>query len=189
MNDERIAKDENAVDYFAVLNEERRPWLDLDALKQKYQKLTLALHPDVRLESRETGDFTSVTEAHRVLSDPRLRLRHLLQLEGVEPGDKKRVPDDIAELFPAVAKVVQEADALLTKSAAASNALSKSLLRAEAAKQHTALKATLTDLQQLESKSLGELRDLNDSWHHDRRATLGRLQEIQQSLAYAGTVA
>ena len=33
-------------DYFALLNEPRRPWLDADLLKQKFLALASDLHPD-----------------------------------------------------------------------------------------------------------------------------------------------
>ncbi len=167
-----------------MLGEERRPWLDLATLKQKYQKLALALHPDTRPKGHDADDFAVIIEAHRVLTEPRLRLRHLLQLEGVQSEGKQPVPHDLADFFPRLAKVLQQTDALLAKSATATNALGKSLLRAEVVQQQAAIKTNIVDLQQLEDESLADLRDLNDSWRRDRPATLRRLQEIHQRLAY-----
>ncbi len=179
-----MAKPDHGLDYFAVLGEERRPWLDADALKQKFQKLTLASHPDARLEDEDVNDFTEINEGYRVLSDARLRLRHLLELEGAQRSENQPVPPDIAELFALVANVVQETGALLAKLPAATNVLSKSLLHAEVARQDKALKTILAELQQLENASLAELRDLNDSWRRDRPAAMARLPEIHSRLAY-----
>ncbi len=33
-------------DYFALLNEPRRPWLEADPLKQKFLVLSASIHPD-----------------------------------------------------------------------------------------------------------------------------------------------
>ena len=60
-------------DYFALLGEARRAWLDPEKLRQKYFALSRAAAADAELN-----------EAFRVLSDPKLRLHHLLTLEGAD---------------------------------------------------------------------------------------------------------
>ena len=60
-------------DYFALFGEARRPWLDPAELKEKYFAF-----------SRTAAPSAELNEAFRVLSDPKLRLQHLLTLEGVE---------------------------------------------------------------------------------------------------------
>src|SRR5438477_9420256 len=70
----------SVIDHFAVLGQPRRPWLDLDQLKQQYQQLTFELHPDRPKGGADQADFAAVTEAYRVLSNPRLRVHHLLSL-------------------------------------------------------------------------------------------------------------
>ncbi len=89
-------------DYFAVLGEPRQPWLDLEKLDQRYRELSLTTHPD-RLSGDAPGDesFAAVSEAYRVLKDPKQRIQHLLQLEGLELGkDGTRPADAVALILP-----------------------------------------------------------------------------------------
>lgn len=171
------------MDYFALFDEERRPWLDPKALKQKYQELTLASHPDAASDSRDV-DFAAINEAHRVLSDPKLRVAHLLQSEGVDTSGKQPVPNDIADLFPSVATLIGETDALLGKIDGATNALTKSMLRAEAARQESRLTATTTQLKGLHDQLLDQLHSLNKTWEADRPGALRTLRDLHQRLAY-----
>ena len=75
-------------DYFALLGEARRAWLDPEKLKEKYFALNRATAADAELN-----------EAFRVLSDPKLRLHHLLTLDGAELTASRQVPPSVAELF------------------------------------------------------------------------------------------
>lgn len=84
------------IDYFALLEQPRRPWLDVDLLKEKYHALARAAQPD-----------ESLNEAYRVLSDPKLRLAHLLR---VEPRPSENAPDDLVDLFMAIAPVLGKID-------------------------------------------------------------------------------
>src|SRR3954470_17043283 len=123
-------------DYFALLGQPRKPWLDPDKLRAKYEDLTRSDHPDRRRVDSETGlapvDFAAITEAFRVLSDPRLRLKHLLNLGGYSSSSPSAVPPDLVEFFPETAAVSQDADRLVSRLSAADNALTRSVLQAEA---------------------------------------------------------
>ena len=54
-------------DYFALLDQPRKPWLDVDLLKEKYHARAREAQPDENLN-----------EAFRVLTDPKSRLDDLL---------------------------------------------------------------------------------------------------------------
>ena len=110
-------------DYFALLDEARRPWLDPEKLKEKYYRLSLAAPPDAELN-----------EAFRVLSDPKLRLHHLLTLEGADLVAGRPVPPSVAELFWNTGTLLREVECWLLKNAGATGALARSLLKAEQAK-------------------------------------------------------
>ena len=75
-------------DYFALLGEARRAWLEPEKLKEKYFAL-----------NRTAAAEAELNEAFRVLSDPKLRLHHLLTLEGCELIAGRPVPPAVAELF------------------------------------------------------------------------------------------
>ena len=102
----------SVTDHFAVLGQPRRPWLDLDQLKQQYQQMTLDLHPDRPKTNAEASDFSAVTDAYRVLSNPRLRLRHLLDLNPNESSTTRTsdVPAELTDTFMEAATLVREID-------------------------------------------------------------------------------
>jgi curved DNA-binding protein CbpA len=66
------------IDYFALLDEPRAPWLEADKLKETYHRKTLQTHPDVHARSPGAASadttFASLNEAYQILQDPRRRL-------------------------------------------------------------------------------------------------------------------
>src|SRR4051812_48683184 len=114
------------IDYFAVLGQPRRPWLDPEKLKEQHQALTLAEHPD-RKELRNNAPpsrgakaaptlpaatFAEINEAFRVLSSPRTRLQHLLGLEGNPKSAAGAVSNDLLELFTQIATLLTDSERL-----------------------------------------------------------------------------
>jgi len=115
-------------DYFALLGQPRLPWLDRAALKEVYHTKTLQTHPD---SGAEAG-FTDLNEAYQVLQDPKRRLQHLLELHQAPlPAANQTVPADLQELFLQIGALTQQIQPLLEKVRAASNELSRSLLKGE----------------------------------------------------------
>ena len=86
-------------DYFALLDQPRRPWLDPEELKQVFHQKTLEAHPDAQTPSDRDETFTRLNEAYQVLREPKRRLHHLLTLEG-GPANDISTPEDIERLFP-----------------------------------------------------------------------------------------
>jgi len=111
-------------DYFAVLNEPRRPWANLETLKRKFHALSADLHPD-RVhgkpddEKREAQDtYTDLNRAYRCLSNTKERLHHLLSLElGAKPPDVQSIPPEVMNRFFEVGKLCHELDSLLQQKA------------------------------------------------------------------------
>src|ERR1039458_7617080 len=109
-------------DFFALLNEPRRPWLDADLLKQKFLALSANAHPD-RIHSASESDkvdatkrFTELNTAYSCLAEPKLRLLHLLELElGAKPKDIQQIPTALADLFAEVATSCRSADGFLVE--------------------------------------------------------------------------
>jgi curved DNA-binding protein CbpA len=94
-------------DYFALLEQPRRPWLDLEKLGQKYRELARTTHPDNSPDCEE-APFDQVNTAYRTLRDPKLRLQHLLRLEGkAAPTATSDIPPELAELFMNIAPVLK----------------------------------------------------------------------------------
>ena len=173
------------IDYFALLKQPRRPWLDQEELKQKYQELTLATHPDrIDLESAPSN-FANVNEGYRVLSSPRLRLQHLLSLEGIETSKGVQPSSsEFSDLFLAAGDLIHEIDRLLEKIRNAENALSKSLLRSAILDQQKRAGAIADQLRQLYENVLQELRAENEHWIDERAKVLARLPDLRRRLVY-----
>jgi hypothetical protein len=113
----------DSLDYFTVLEEERRPWLDPEALKHKFIALSGRSHPDrFRESSAESGAaqdrFTTLNTAYNCIREPRHRLRHLLELElGKKPADLQEIPSGLIDVFIQHGKLCREADAFLAERA------------------------------------------------------------------------
>lgn len=152
-------------DYFAVLGESRQPWLDLEKLDQRYRELSLTTHPD-RLSGDAPGDesFAAVSEAYRVLKDPKQRIQHLLQLEGLELGKDGSVPQTLLPLFSRIGDFIARSTKLWQRRGESPNALSKSVLHVEIVALQQEVEALLHDAKTLLRQTEEASRSLNDSW-------------------------
>ncbi len=171
-------------DYFALLQQPRKPWLDLDVLKQKFQQLTFTAHPDRAGANEPSSDFAAITEAYRVLSDHKSRLQHLLQLEGCTIASNAPVPNALIELFSDIGRFMQGADQLLAQLGSARNALSKSLLHQRTVEKQKQAQALLHKSQDLEKEALRQLAALNETW--PAKQAVAQVRGLYQQLAYVG---
>ena len=98
------------VDYFKLLQERRRPWLDPDLLKTKFLTLSADAHPD-RVHGHSADEkqgaqdrYTDLNTAYQTLREPKNRLAHLLELEsGQRPSAIQRAPSELMDLFLEIA--------------------------------------------------------------------------------------
>jgi hypothetical protein len=169
------------IDYFALLQQPRKPWLDPEKLKEKYHQLTITEHPD-RQSPHDSGlDFASVNEAYRVLSDPKLRLQHLLSLDGIAATTTGTVPQTLSDVFLETGILIQEIDRLLAKST--STSLSKALLRSQVLEKQKLTTELLDKLQGMHKAAIEELQVLDRSWV-STQAIASKLSELSSRLAY-----
>jgi DnaJ-domain-containing protein 1 len=159
------------LDYFALLEEPRRPWIDPDTLKRKFFALSADLHPDRVHASGETElaaanrNFADLNAAWQCLREPKERLGHLLELElGARPKDTQDVTPAAMELFFEVGQLCREADGFLSAKARTASPL----LQAQMFGQGMALSERLAALRQRiqgrREELLGALQDLNAAW-------------------------
>jgi curved DNA-binding protein CbpA len=174
------------VDYFAPLQQPRRPWLDSEQLKQKYQQLTLAAHPDRAAVSKADLDFATINEAYRVLSDPKRRLQHLLSLEGHNPRATQSIPNELIELFGRIGSFIQETDRLLDNLGSANSALGKSLLRPQILDAQQRASELLAQLQTFYGNAEDQLRRLDASWDMRGERMIQELADLYHRFAYLG---
>jgi DnaJ-domain-containing protein 1 len=169
-------------DFFALLEEPRRPWLDAEALKEKYHGITARQHPDVGGGSEE---FAEINRAYQTLSDPVARLRHLLELEVPDLATRAQpVPGEVAEYFEPVGKARQAAEGFLKKRAAAASPLAKALLSTEQFEVQEGLENVIGGLQEKQEELLSKVREADAVWENDRASVVQNLPVLWQSLGY-----
>lgn len=172
-------------DCFALLEQPRRPWLSKEELKRKYYEKTRSTHPDIQGGAdRDTASSAAINEAYEVLHDPARRLRHLFDLERVPPVTSHReVPAELTTLFPIAGELSQNADRLLQKSRAATNALTKSLLKPELLAVQGEVTRLLDMLKDLYNAALSEIRKIDEIWIGDPQQ-FSVLQSILTKITY-----
>ncbi len=157
-------------DYFALFQEARRPWLDPDKLKEKYFD-----------RAREAAADAELNEAFRILGDPKLRLQHLLLLEGVDLRERREIPAALAELFWNTGTLLREFDRWRLRNANAHSALARAILRGERAKLEHSLEEHEAKLKAAFESELHRLQTLSAAdWPNE----LEKLIQLHDSIAY-----
>jgi curved DNA-binding protein CbpA len=189
-------------DNFALLDEPRRPWIDPEALKQKFLALSAQVHPDrvhnAPTVERQAADrrYSELNGAYNCLREPKERLRHLLELEqGTKPADIQNVPTETMDLFFETGRLCKEADAFLGEKARAASPILKAQLFE---RSHECLGKLLAMQQKINARRdelLAELKTMNPAWESTTNEPaqrepvplpLGRLEEIYRLLGYFG---
>ena len=173
------------IDYFALLDQPRAPWLDPEKLKQVYHQKTLRAHPDTAAPGEPENSFAQLNEAYQVLQDPKRRLHHLLELEGCPPSSTDQtVPRELHDLFPAIGALAQRANVLLEKIRTASNALSRSLLKSQILAVQKETKELREKIQGLSESSLAQLRLVDLRWKKNPAEEIAALSNLYFTFAY-----
>jgi curved DNA-binding protein CbpA len=181
-------------DYFALLDEPRRPWLDPARLHEHFLALSARIHPDRAHGLDEAGrraaheQYTELNSAYQCLSQPRTRLKHLLELEtGGAPGETQTIPAELMEAFVETGSVCRAADALLSDPARAGSPLLKARWYEKAVACADQLQSVQAGLQsRLDALDL-ELRRLDADWVRGQRGgDLARLEELYRLFGYYG---
>lgn len=178
-------------DHFALLDEPRRPWLDVDALKQKFLARSAAVHPD-RVHQSPAAEklaanarYTALNAAYQCLREPRERLRHLLELElGNKPSDLTSVPDELMDLFFVVGQALRDADALLL----AKPTVTSPLLQVQLFSRGQAMAEKIAGLRQpiaeRRDELLATIKELDAKWNESPVKPVNQLQEIWRLLSF-----
>ena len=186
---------EQPLDCFALLNEQRRPWLDPESLKQKFFGLSAQFHPDRVHNASETEKaaaqerYTSLNAAYNRLRDLKQRLLHLLELErGHKPSEVQNIPAGLIPLFSEVNRTCRRAAAVLQEMRQAGSPLLKVQMferGQECSEQLLSLQAKLNVEQ---AKLMSEIREIDSEWNENENhePQLRRLEEIYRLLSYFG---
>ena len=184
-------------DYFQLLGLARRPWLEPDAVKERFLATSAPAHPD-RIHSASAADkdaaariFAELNAAQLCLAEPKARLRHLLELErGVKPSDLHAIPAAVADLFTAVGAWCRETDALLAER----ERTTSPLLRVGLFERAQARLEGMTELQGkldgFQGRLTAALQALDGRWGETgpaagREVLLGELEELYRLFGYS----
>jgi DnaJ-domain-containing protein 1 len=158
-------------DYFALLNEPRRPWIDVEELKEKFLALSSEFHPDrfhsASAEEKEFANrrYTDLNAAHACLREPKERLRHLLELEqGAKPDDLQNIPVEMTELFMEVGQLCREVDLFLSEKAGITSPLLKVEVFERGLEWNDKLKSLQERIGAQREWLVQELISLNEAW-------------------------
>lgn len=187
-------------DHFALLEEPRRPWLDTEALKDRFLRLSADLHPDrhhaAPAEEREAcaRRYTDLNSAYQTLRDARARALHLLELEsGARPRDIQRIPPGTMDLFTAIGQACRDVDAYLAERRAVASPMLKVRLFQRGMEWVETLKGLQQQVQARQRDLEHQLRGLNPAWDTappvgsaDRAAALplDQLADTYRGLSY-----
>ena len=182
-------------DYFALLNEPRRPWLNPDSLRQKYLTLAAGAHPD-RIhnagELEKAGAnrrYADLNAAFNCLAEPKLRLLHLLELElGAKPEDIQQIPSVLADLFAEVAMTCRNADVFLAERGKVASPLLQVQFFERAQEWNERLNSLHRKLKGWHEKLTDGLKSLDGKWvaanATSRGEILPELEELYRLFGY-----
>lgn len=188
------------MDAFALLNEPRRPWVDVDSLKGRFLETSSATHPDRFHSASETerlaatARYSELNTAYGILREPKDRLLHLLELEsGGKPRDIQRIPPGTMDLFIEVGQGCREADEFLKSKAEATSPMLKLSKMREAMGWIDRFQQLQGRVNAMRDTLTTTLRDLNAAWDAapaigspERAGTLPleSLEQVYRSFSY-----
>jgi curved DNA-binding protein CbpA len=183
-------------DYFALLDEPRRPWLDPENLKSKFLTLSSEVHPDrvhgaSESEKKEAQErYITLNAAYNALREPRTRLAHLLELErGTKPEAVQMVPGGVMDLFGKIGTVLRRADGLIAEKNAATSPMVRFQIFSRAEPVMEELDSLKKELRAQETRALEEVREIDARWPEAtfselRHAHLAKLESTRHLLNY-----
>jgi DnaJ-domain-containing protein 1 len=181
-------------DYFALLNEPRRPWLDSDSLRQKFLALAAGAHPDHIHGAGElekagaTRHYAELNAAYNCLAAPKSRLLHLLELElSAKPKDIQQIPSVLADMFAEVATTCRNADVFLAEKSKAASPLLQVRLFERAQEWIERLNLLQRKLNEWHENLTNELKALDEKWSvadTTHRDILPKLEELYRLFGY-----
>jgi len=165
-------------DYFALLRQPHQPHLADSALEQAFRERARLLHPDAA-GAKEGDEFAQLNTAFNVLRDPRSRLRHLLELEGVTP-EKELIAPELVELFSRAAEITHQAKAEIAKERGSNSAIARSVAHFKRSQIRAELVSVLRKLEANELGTRRDLENLNAIWDKERAVAIEKTMQLQQ---------
>lgn len=180
-------------DNFALLNELRQPWIDVDQLKQRFLQLSSEVHPDKVHNASDAEKqaankrYAELNAAYNCLREPKERLIHLLELElGAKPKDIQKIPPGTMDLFVEVGQTCRDVDTFIVEK----NKVTSPLLKVQMFEKAQDWTDKLNNLQQKinvkRDELSAELQSMNAAWNSapsigsSERASILPLERLEQ---------
>jgi DnaJ-domain-containing protein 1 len=185
-------------DYYALLDEPHRPWLDPEGLKKKFLTLSAEVHPDrvheAGIEKKRFAEqrYAELNQAYQHLRHPKERLQHLLELEtGAKPSQVQQIPADLMQFFVEVGQLLKETDGFLAEKTKTFSPL----LQVQLFEAGQALTDRLNELQRSltmrQQELTAELQAIDARWVEQAKADpvaratmLRRLEQLYRLFSY-----
>jgi hypothetical protein len=188
------------MDYFALLNLPRQPWVEEATVKKEFLTQSSATHPDrthnLAEEPKRSAQecYLNLNAAYQCLRDSRQRVRHFLELQrGAGLNEIQSVPDHLVDLFMEVSNVCREADHLIAQIASTQSPLLKAGMLERSQTFMEQMDGLKSHLAQWRNELEREIKILNINWNDlsvedasGRNAILDQLDAIQHQMGYAG---
>lgn len=184
------------IDYFALLGEPRRPWLEAEALKQRFLTLSGEHHPDrthqagTEQKAQAQRRYADLNAAYQCLRDPKERLRHLLELErGGKLDQMQNVPTALMDVSLLVGAACRQADALLKEKSDVTSPLLKVGLFEREQEQVQELTSLTKQLDAKREALIAQAKHLDARWETHKTAGANEglmpgLEEVYRLLSY-----
>jgi curved DNA-binding protein CbpA len=178
-------------DNFALLNFERRPWLNAEEVNARFVELSAVAHPDrvhggAAEEVRGANErFAELNAAAACLRDPKERLHHLIQLEtGATPSWAQSIPNELMDLFGRVGQLCRDVDQFLAERAQASSPILRAQLFATGLDWTDKVEELQATIAKLRADTEAELKKISEHW--PREKPIERLKLIAYLYATTG---
>jgi curved DNA-binding protein CbpA len=177
------------IDYFALLKEQRRPWIEPDLIKKKFLALSAEVHPD-RVHGAQESEkraaqerYAELNAAYNCLREPKERLAHLLELEtGAKPKQVQNIPSDLMDAFMEVTNVCRSADTFLAEKAATTSPMLRLQLFERGQEWTDKLMALQRKINSWREELVGKVKEIDGEWEKNRAAKSSDYEKMIDSM-------
>ena len=176
------------VDFFALLNLPRAPWIEAEDVQKRFLELSAPVHPDrvhgLSAAEKEEANrkFAELNRAATMLRDHKERLQHLIVLEtGAASGAAQNISGEFVELFGRVGEVCRKVDLFLSERAKATSPMVQAQLFGRGLELSDLVAELQARVAEVKGRAEEELKGIGERWG-DKKAW-GRVAELAHVFA------
>lgn len=176
------------VDYFALLNFPRTPWIEAEEAQKRFLELSAPVHPDrvhgLSAAEKEEANrkFAELNKAATTLRDHKERLQHLIALEtGAASGAAQNISGEFVELFGRVGEVCRKVDSFLNERGKATSPMVQAQLFGKGLELSDVVADLLGRVGEVRARAEDELKRIGAGWEEGK--AWGRVAELAHVFA------